>query len=295
MRPILVMLSWRGGARLERCLTSIAPAVPAFSRVVLSSSSGTNTDDMAILQAFAEAHPGVEVICTGRELATMDHQRFWIQYLHGTGAAPNDCVFWLAYDDEIRLAGLRAVMDPSRDWALDHQSVYLGPWALRHESPDALWSGDASASLESWTSLPLTSTTMPLLDWIAQQIRQPTYIQMSGSVMPLRAHAELVLRRPVKSGPMRIEMATALASGARYIREFPEPLTIVYGRANSDRAAYGSAARVQDQDLVRRILRYVSRDTSELVRLPGLIQAGLRTILPGHAHEEWRVRGLINP
>lgn len=297
MKPALVMLSWRGGARLARCLASISPAIPHFSRVVLSSSSTTDAADMVTLRAFAEAHPGVEVICTGRELATMGHQRFWIEHLRRTGASLDDWVFWLAYDDEVRLNGLASVVGPTGDWSLDRRSAYLGPWALRHESPEFLWSGDATAPLESWTCLPLTSTSMPLLPWIAQQLRQPTYIQMSGSVMPLRAHAELVLQKPVKSGPMRIEMATALASSAKVVTEFPEPLTIVYGRSNSDRAAYGSAARAQDGDLVRRILRYVRRDERAARHLPGIVLSGLGAVLPGGGApaEEWRVRGLVHP
>ena len=297
MKPILVMLSWRGGARLTRCLKSIAPALPYFSRVLLSSTSAFDSDDANQIKDFARAHAGVEAISTGVELPTMQHQRFWINHLIATGANADDMVFWLAYDDEVRISGLHQLVGARGHWPVMLDTVYLGPWALRHESPAQLWSGIESELLESWTCLPLPTTRMPLLTWIAEQLRQPTYLQMSGSVMPLRAHADLVMRTPVKAGPMRIEMATAVASGAAYVAEFAEPLTIIYGRSDSDRASYGSAARAEDIDLVRRIGRYVARNPSQAGRASRFAWTGLKSRLLGSSPvaEEWRIRGTVIP
>ena len=297
MRPTLVMLTWRGGDRLTRCLRSIEPALTFFSRVILSVTATEDSDDARQAREFAARNVGVEVVCTGRELPTMEHQRFWIEYLQSSGAQPDDWIFWLAYDDEVRSAGISALVDAAGHWPLQRSHAYIGPWAMRHESADQLWAGDPQAALESWTAMSPSRRRMPVMQWIAEQVRQPTYIQMSGSVLPLAAHAELVLRSPVKSGPMRIEMASVLASQATFVEEFPEPVTIVYGRSNSDRASYGADARREDFDLGRRVMRYLVRSPSHTPQAAALVWEAMRTRLPGRSdpQEEWRVRGMVSP
>ena len=301
-KPILVCMSWRGGARFERCLASIARAKEHFSRIVLSVTSAEDSDDMVAALAFRDAHPGIEVICTGMELPTMEHQAFWVEHLQRTGAQPNDWIYWLAYDDEVRSTGIAALVDDSGDWPLEADTVYFGPWAMRHEQPDHLWSGDPSDPLESWTSFPQQGPLrLPVMEWIAEQLRQPTYMQMSGSVNPLRSFRDVKNRRPRKRGPMRIEMAIASAPEIDYVQEFPEPVSIIYGRSDSDRASYGKAARREDAHLAAWLLRYSSSHPGAL--LPLVQSVSRATITTGLAaigraqlpQEEWRVRGTVDP
>lgn len=301
-RPILVVMTWRGGARFARCLESVSSAQAHFSRVLLSVTSEPDSEDMRLAAAFAATHPGVEVICTGRELPTMEHQAFWVDHLQGTGARPEDWIYWLAYDDQVRVRGIEVIVDEQGDWPLEHGTAYFGPWAMRHESSADPFDGPWDAPLESWTSFPGQGPTrLPVMEWIRQQLRQPTYMQMSGSVCPFESYIALRDGRPRKTGPMRIEMAIASAPPTTKVEEFSEPVSIIYGRANSDRASYGSAARKEDVHLLGWLGQRALRRPAELPGLAGIVAGSLadygRSALGGRRlpQEEWRVRGVVAP
>lgn len=293
---------WRGGARFERCLSSVARSLGHFQRVVISVTSADDSDDMRAARAFQAAHPSVEVICTGRELPTMEHQAFWVDYLQRTGATSDDWIYWLAYDDEVRPAGIEAIVDGDGGWPLERGTVYFGPWAMRHERADTLWDGDPTARLESWTSFPASGPTrLPLMRWIAGQLAQPTYMQMSGSVCPFGNFVELRDGTPAKRGPMRIEMAIAASRTTRYVAEFPEPVSIIYGRANSDRASYGKAARQEDIHLIAWLTRYAAANPRAAADLARILATAARQQLALRINgrplpaEVWRVRGTVSP
>ena len=297
-RPILVMMSYRGGDRLQRCLESIAESRHHFSRVILSITSSTNSDDMRQAEAFRDAHPDIEVICTGVELPTMQHQEFWVSYLESTGAKPESWIYWLAYDDEVRESGISELIDDEGNWPLRQGSAYFGPWAMRHERADAVWHGDRSSDLESWTCFALEGPlALPVLRWIDDQLRQPTYIQMSGSVCSFESFRRVRDGRPRKQGPMRIEMAVAATPHNRRVEEFPTPVSIIYGRPNSDRASYGAAARTEDRHLLAWISLYAFRHPLSLGALLRLVGHQIARILQRAPSplEEWRVRGTVRP
>jgi len=66
-------------------------------------------------------------------------------------------------------------------------SVYFGLWPVRHEQPEQLWSGNPDDPMETWTSSPQEGPTkLPLITWIGDQLKQPTYMQMSGLLIPFR-------------------------------------------------------------------------------------------------------------
>jgi hypothetical protein len=302
IQPILVVMVWRGGARFDRCLLSVGESLHRFQRVVLSITSTADSADMRRAREFAADHPTVEVLCTGRELPTMAHQAFWVDHLESTGTLPHEWVYWLAYDDQVRVRGIDAIVDDSGGWPLRRGTAYFGPWALRHERADEPYDGPWDEPLESWTSFPAVGPTrLPVLEWIRQQLVQPTYMQMSGSVCPFESFLALRDGRPRKTGPMRIEMAIASAPPTTHVEEFPEPVSIIYGRPNSDRASYGKAARKEDVHLAGWLAQYVRRHPREWTALAGM-GAGVaaayaralvrRTGLPP---EEWRVRGTVLP
>jgi hypothetical protein len=296
-QPILVMMSWRGGDRLQRCLNSIAANTDQFKRIVLSITATPDSEDMQIALAFQERHPTVEVLCTNTELPTMQHQAFWVDHLQETGAQPTDWIYWLAYDDELNTAGITAIQASIGSWPLELNTVYFGPWAMRHETPTDLWSGSNNDEMPVWTSFPKGGPTrLPVLTWIRDQLNQPTYMQMSGSLIPFRNYLELRHGKPKKVGPMRIEMATALGRNTQFVEELKEPVSIIYGRSNSDRATYGNAARKEDVHLLAWISRYAAKHPKALTDLVGITTAQIsrqwrqkfRGVSP--AQEEWRVR-----
>jgi len=300
--PILVMMSWRGGDRLTRCLDSIAPAIEYFSRVVLSITATADSDDMRMALEFQADHPAVEVICTQRELPTMQHQGFWVDYLRNTGVSSSEWIYWLAYDDEVRLAGIRSITDSEGNWPLHPGHAYFGPWAMRHEGADQLWEGDPAAPLESWTSFPAQGpTALPVLTWIKKQLEQPTYMQMSGSVCEFGSYIDVYEGKPQKHGPMRIEMAVAAARSTVTVEEFPEPVSIIYGRSNSDRASYGAAARKEDVHLLMWLARHSIRHPAESPELLSIITSAIRMRIRSSLgrgsspREQWRVRGSVQP
>lgn len=66
---------------------------------------------------------------------------------------------------------------------------------------------------------------------------------------------------------MRIEMATALGSKTHYVEELTEPVSIIYGRSNSDRATYGKAARKEDIHFKAWIARYATKHPKVVIGL----------------------------
>lgn len=303
-QPVLVLMDYRGGDRFRRCLASLEGAEHLFSRIVVSVTAAPDSEDMAIARAWLDAHPGskVELVCTGVELPTMEHQAFWVDHLERTGTRPDDWVYWLAYDDELRVHGIEAIVDERGSWPLISGVAYFGPWAMRHELADELYSGPWDAPLESWTSFPVPGPTrLPVIDWIARQLQQPTYMQMSGSVCQFESYLQVRDCRPRKRGPMRIEMAIASATCNRFVAEFSEPVSIIYGRPNSDRASYGLTARKEDQHLVAWLARYVVAHPrvipTSLGRAGLLAKEWLRLGADGRARiiEDWVVRDVVEP
>lgn len=297
-KPILVCMVWRGGDRFARCLRSIEKGSKYFSRVIISVTGPHDGLDMQLARKAHEANSNLEVICTGTELPTMQHQAFWVDYLVETGARENDWVFWLAYDDELRVQGLQAVTNHDCTWYLADGTAYFGPWAMRGDDADGLWDGDPDEPTEVWTSFPMSGDRrISVTRWICDQLDQPTYMQMSGSVNQLKAFIDLKDSRPHKRGPMRIEMAIAASPGTTSVEEFSEPVTFIYGRADSDRASYGKAARREDLHLLARLARYGTRHPASVPRIVASVTTvGLRSILSGVGvgslpAEEWRVRG----
>jgi len=297
LQPILVMMSYRGGARLTRCLQSIAASQQHFARIVLSITATQDSEDMQQATQFASHHPKVEVICTNRELPTMEHQAFWVTHLEKTAVTKNDWIYWLAYDDEVRTTGINELVDQDGNWPLEPKTAYFGPWAMRHEQPDHLFDGPFDEPLESWTSFPLNGPLkLPVLDWIEDQLVQPTYIQMSGSVCQFASYLQIRDAKPKKTGPMRIEMAIAAATCNHFVAELPTPVSIIYGRSNSDRASYGSAARNQDLHLFATILRRTITEPSTPVKsLNMILNAAKVKRSTSRVTEDWRVRELVSP
>lgn len=308
VQPVLVLMDYRGGARFERALRSIGRSEHLFSRIVLSVTAPADSPDIATARRYladrevAGRPSKAELICTEREMPTMEHQRFWVDYLERTGAKADDWIYWLAYDDEVRPTGIEGLVDPSGNWPLRRGTAYFGPWAMRHEKGDAVYDGPWDTPLESWTSFPAAGPTrLPVARWIANQLRQPTYMQMSGSVMSFESFTRLRDSRPRKRGPMRIEMAAASAVCNTHVEEFPQPVVTIYGRPTSDRANYGRAARKEDGHLAIWLARYVLRRPSSL---PPLVVAGAAVgvsyarVLAGRGRlpeEHWAVRGTVDP
>ncbi|MDO8307755.1 MAG: hypothetical protein Q7V58_05270 [Actinomycetota bacterium] len=308
IQPILVALVYRGGARFVRALESIGASEHHFGRVIISVTGPNDGDDMHIAQAYLQdrsdcGEPSkIELICSGVELKTMDHQRFWISYAERTGTRQQDWIYWLAYDDQVRKPGIDRIVDEHGNWPLENGTAYFGPWAMRHEQADELFDGPWDEPLESWTSFPVPGPTrLPVADWIARQLRQPTYMQMSGSVAPFRSHQRLATTRLAKRGPMRIEMETAADPGTLTVAEFDEPVSIVYGRPNSDRASYGRSARLEDLHLAAWLARYSTRHPRSfpvITQGMGHVAASYRRVITGSGslpQEAWIVRGTVDP
>ena len=136
LQPILVVLVYRGGERFRRALASIDRSEDHFRRVVISVTGPRGGHDMRAVEEYqrqrAEAgRPSkVELICSGVELRTMDHQRFWIDYVQHTGARPDDWIYWLAYDDEVRPAGIERITDEAGNWSLEPGTASTTPSAI---------------------------------------------------------------------------------------------------------------------------------------------------------------------
>ena len=303
-QPILVVMDYRGGNRFRRCLDSVARSEQYFSRIIISVTATHDSQDMAIAARYRLDHPQskVEVICTEVEMPTMQHQAFWVDYLENSGAKGTDWIYWLAYDDQVRPAGIELLLDQCGSWNLEPNTAYFGPWAMRHEKADEVFPGPWNEPLESWTSFPLPGPTrLSVIQWISRQLKQPTYMQMSGSICSFESFLQVRDGRPRKTGPMRIEMAVASATCNTSVEEFPEPISIIYGRPNSDRASYGASARKEDTHLLGWLTRYALAHPRVIPSLIGQsfgvakTYLGLGSSTTPKVEEDWVVRGVVQP
>ncbi len=98
---------------------------------------------------------------------------------------------------------------------------------------------------------------------------------------------------------MRIEMATAAAPTNAFVEEFSEPVSIIYGRSNSDRANYAKTARKEDLHLAAWLGAYALAHPSAaptLARMMGeTTKSYARALRKGGSlpPEQWRVRGVV--
>ncbi len=121
---------------------------------------------------------------------------------------------------------------------------------------------------------------------------------MSGSVALLKNHRKLISDWPRKSGPMRIEMATACRSDR--VAEFPEPISTIFGRSNSDRSNYKGTSRKEDFHLSILWLRLALTKPKNLVPLSRFalqfvfLKLSQRLRLAPQSREEWRVRKILD-
>ena len=309
LQPTLVLPVYRGGPRFLRALDSVNTSEQFFHRIVVSSNGPESNDDINAVNEYkahriANGQPEskIELINTGEELPWMGHQYFWLNYLEQTNAQSDDWVYWFAHDDEVKASGIEALIDDQGNWPLEQGTIYLGPWAMRHEQGDELFSGPRDIDLESWTSFPIEGPLeLPVAEWIAQQLIQPTYINMSGCVTTLRSFQEIRKFKVAKPGGMRIEMATAAAPHNLTVKEFDAPIVITYGRPNSDRTQYAKVARQDDKHMIAWLTHYISKHPSAAIpSTRAALKVGLDYIkvltktgkLPD---EDWRRRNIVGP
>ena len=292
---------YRGGAKFARALASVRPAEQYFQRIVVSLNCEPDSPDHAIVQAYLDQGPStLEFIQTGRELPWMAHQYFWLAHVESTGTRSTDWITWFAHDDQLRPRGIEAITDTEGNWPLIEHTTYLGPWGMRYDPLGGMYDGAPDAPLESWTSFPKTGPLrLPVSEWIAQQLEQPTYINMSGCVTQLASFQQMRAFPYTKPGGMRIEMATAAAPHNRFVQEFSEPIVITYTSKGSDRTTYAKVARKDDAHMAAWWANY-------LLRHPSGIPAGARCTvrLATHAigrkfgrsqpiQEDWRYRETV--
>ena len=293
---------YRGGAKFARALASIRDTEFAFRRIIISLNSPAGSPDEEVIQAYQEGGSSkIDVIQTGSELPWMAHQYFWLKYLEDTGESSDAWVFWFAHDDQIRNKGISALTGDGTSWPLESGTTYLGPWGMRYDPPGELYDGPSDAPLESWTSFPLDGPLrLPAAEWIAQQLYQPTYINMSGCVTQLHSFQALRDFPWNKPGGMRIEMATAASPKNRWVAEFPEPLVTTHVSPTTDRTTYADIARKDDRHMVVWLMNYLVKHPRAL---PPIVNASAR-VFRDHMRvflkrgqlppEDWRRRTVVD-
>ena len=294
---------YRGGAKFARALASVRGAEQYFRRIVISLNSPKGSPDEDTVAAYlAEGPSKVEVIQSGTELPWMPHQYFWLRHLEETCEGADTWVYWFAHDDALRPSGMSRIVDADGNWPLRRGDIYLGPWGMRYDEIDALYDGPTETDLQSWTSFPLAGPLeLPVAEWIAQQLEQPTYINMSGCITSMSSFQALRDFPIAKPGGMRIEMATAAAPGNLRVVEFPEPVVITYTSKGSDRTQYAKVARKDDRHMVAWLANYVVRHPSAAIPTArATVKVGTdylkvlarRGSLPA---EDWRFRENVGP
>lgn len=303
LQPVLVMPVFRGGEKFRRALASVREAEHHFRRIIVSLNAPHRAPEEQIIAEYKAAGDSkIEVIQTGEELPWIPHQFFWLSHLEATGERSDDWVMWFAHDDELRPRGITNLTDDHGNWPLEDKTIYLGPWGMRYDPLGELFAGDRNAPLESWTSFPIDGPLRTsVADWIANQLTQPTYINMSSCVTKLVSFQQLRDFPYRKPGGMRIEMATAAAPSNEFVEEFCEPLVITYTSKGSDRTNYASVARKDDAHLVAWLANYLAHHPNDAGSLAkaALSIGGQRIsqILKRSdpVAEDWRYRATVEP
>jgi hypothetical protein len=297
VRPVLILPVYRGGDRFRRALHTMPEAAPWFERVVISVNSEPESADHRVALDAARSLPRCDVVLTGRELGWIEHQNFWVTQVEAMGYGRDTWIYWFAHDDELRPAGIRAIVDAHGNWPLRRGTIYLGPWAMAADDPDDLGRGVDQSVLDSWTSFPLPGPLrMTVAEWIADQLVQPTYINMSGAITTLETFLRMRDFPFTKPSGMRIEMAAAASLQNSYVEELSTPTIVTYGRADSFRTKFDAVARRDDAHLMAWLGRYVAAHPSSL---PEITRA-LTSVTASHVRhrlfgaplptEEWRFR-----
>lgn len=301
LQPILVLPVYQGGAKFTRALSSLQSVEGHFPRILISLNGAQGSPDEAAVEDYRSAAPTkVEVIQTGKTLPWMEHQYFWLAHLEATGAKSNDWITWFAHDDQLRPRGIAAMVDEQGNWPLTEHTTYLGPWGMRYDPLGSIYDGPPDAPVESWTSFPTSGPLrLPVSEWIAQQLEQPTYINMSGCVTQLESFQQMRDFPIAKPGGMRIEMATAAAPHNRFVQEFPEPIVITYTSKGSDRTTYAKVARKDDAHMAVWWANYLLRHPSGIpagARCTSRITANALARVVGRGRpveEDWRYRETV--
>ena len=297
-RPVLVVPVFQGGARFERCLQSLIHAGDYFSALVLSVNGPASSDDLTKSKGFKEASKiPVQIFNSGVELNSMDHTRFWANMLRKQGLPPSTHLMWLGHDDELYEEGLKDSC-PDGNWALRSDTMVLGPWKMRHESVETLYEIPSNEILETWTCFP-DSNGIPdtSMGWVCDQLIHPTYLNLTGGIFTFESLLKIVDFKYRKVSGMRMEMTLATAVGTKYISELPSPITVVYGRADSDRATIPSHdARSDDKRLIVWLTWHAFRTPGSLLRfLVGFTRLGHQRlkVISGREKmpkEDWVIR-----
>lgn len=303
IQPILVLPVYRGGDRFARALRSLRDSEQYFRRIVISLNSPSGSpDEDTIAEYRAQGPTKIEMIQSGTELPWMPHQYFWLDYLEKSGAQPDDWIYWFAHDDEIKPSGIANLVDERGNWPLEDGTIYLGPWGMRYDEPERLYDGPRDTEVESWTSFPVNGPLrLSVGEWIAQQLEQPTYINMSGCITQLGSFQQLRDFPIAKPGGMRIEMATAAAPRNLVVQEFPEPVIITYTCKASDRTKYAKVARKDDRHMVAWLANYVAHHPSAVIpstRAAAKVALGYLKVLTKRGslpQEDWRFRQNVRP
>jgi hypothetical protein len=303
LQPILVLPVYRGGPKFARALDSLRQSEQYFRRIVVSLNSPKGSPDEDTVAAYRTGGESkIEVIQSGTELPWMPHQYFWLKHLEATGETSADWIYWFAHDDQVRPTGIGQLVDDAGNWPLRKDTTYLGPWGMRYDEIDRMWDGSPDEPLESWTSFPIDGPLrFPVAEWIAQQLEQPTYINMSGCVTTLESFQQMRDFPIAKPGGMRIEMATAAAPHNVSVEEFSTPVVITYTCKGSDRTQYAKVARKDDRHMVAWMANYVVRHPAATIptaRATASVAASYVRVLTKRGSlpaEDWRFREVVEP
>ena len=302
LQPVLVLPVYRGGAKFARALASVRASETHFRRIIVSLNSPAGSADEETIATYrAQGPTKIEVIQTGSELPWMEHQYFWLGHLEVTGESATDWVYWFAHDDQIRPHGIERLVDANSNWPLEQGTCYLGPWGMRYDPVGRMYDGPADAPLESWTSFPIAGPLrLPVAEWIAQQLEQPTYINMSGCITTLSSFQSMRRFPLPKPGGMRIEMATAAAPSNHFVQELPTPVVITFTSKQSDRTKYAKDARKDDRHMVVWLLNYIAhhpRAIAPTARATAKVSRDYVNVLLKRgtlAQEDWRFRETVD-
>ena len=303
VQPVLVLPVYRGGKKFHRALDSIVSVQQHFKRIVISLNGPMESDDAHWARTFTrEQIPQAEIIQTGTELPWMEHQYFWLEYLERAGEDANSWILWFAHDDQLRARGITALVGADGSWPLNPGTTYLGPWGMRYDPPGGMYEGPADAPLESWTSFPINGPLrLSVAEWIAQQLEQPTYINMSGCLTQLASFQALRKFPVAKPGGMRIEMATAAAPNNRYVEELPEPIVITHTSPVTDRTNYAKVARKDDVHMAAWLANYIIQHPGAAIPTSRAALTVTKNVLRSRVRkqprtaEDWRYRETLEP
>jgi hypothetical protein len=131
-RPVLLVVTYHGGAFFRECIESIKPCISYFCSCIISINGSEPGEDLQSAYQIALLL-NTTIFATGKELSAVEHSNLLQSQLHNL-LNPLQHIFILCHDDLLLYDSFRRL--ERNCWLRADSSLALGSYAVFHEAGD---------------------------------------------------------------------------------------------------------------------------------------------------------------